>query len=637
MTGVAHSPAWRYAISLVAFALALAPAVTPSAARGSTLAASNLADLSLEQLGSIVVTSVSRREERLGSAAASVYVISAEDIRRSGATSIPEALRLAPNLFVGRADANQYAISARGFSNVLANRLLVLIDGRIVYSPLFSGVFWEAQDVMLEDVERIEVISGPGATLWGANAVNGVINVITRNARDTQGALLTAGGGNRERGGGARYGGAIGGGHFRVYGKHFDRNATERANRTSVVDSSARGQAGFRADWGDAARAVTVQGDVYRGDIEQLAGGSRDIAGANVLARWSEQRADGSTRWVQAYYDRVERDQRGSIREVLDIFDVEFQHGFSPAKGHQLLWGAGYRHAHDQIDNINPAALAFIPATRNLQWYNVFAQDEWRLRPDLALTLGVKAEHNDYTGLEWLPSARLAYTISQSRLLWSAASRAVRAPSRIDTELFTPALAGGLNFRSEVSNVLELGYRAQESAAFSYSITAFYHDHARLRSLEARPGGAVFENRIEGSTKGIEAWSTWRVAAPWRLDAGWVELRQNLRPEAGSVSTPVAAGHGNDPRRWVTLRSALELTPRHELDLSARYVGALPNPVVPSYTTVDVRLGWHVSRELELSLLLQDLFDTSHAEWGSAATRMELRRAAFLKLLWRPQ
>ena len=311
-------------------------------------------------------------------------------------------------------------------------------------------------------------------------------------------------------------------------------------------------------------------------------------------------------------------------------------------KGHHLLWGAGYRHAHDDIDNINPAALAFIPGTRNLQWYHVFAQDEWRLTSDLALTLGVKAEHNDYSGLEWLPSARVAYTISQSRLLWSAVSRAVRAPSRIDVELFAPAnppfaLAGGRNFRSETSNVVELGYRAQESTAFSYSVTAFYHDHARLRSLEPRPGGAVFENRIEGFTKGLEAWSTWRVARPWRLDAGWVELRQNLRPQAGSLSTPVASGHGNDPRRWVTLRSALDLTPRHELDVSARYVAALPNPAVPSYTTVDVRLGWRVSRELELSLLLQDLFDTSHAEWGAAPNRMELRRAAFLKLLWRPQ
>jgi iron complex outermembrane receptor protein len=609
----------------------------PRAASPST---GDLADLTLEQLSSIVVTSVSRRQESLASAAASIYVINADDIRRSGAISLPEALRLAPNLQVARADANQYAISARGFNNVLANRLLVLIDGRIVYSPLFSGVFWEAQDVMLEDVERIEVISGPGATLWGANAVNGVINVITRAASATQGPLLAVGAGNRERGSSVRYGGAIGSGHFRVYGKHFDRDHTERANRTSVLDASARSQAGFRADWKLDGHNLTLQGDAYQSDIDQLTGGARDIAGTNVLARWSEERSDGTSLRVQAYYDRIERDQPGSIRDTLDIFDVEFQHGLVPGEGHRLLWGAGYRYADDRLVNLGPG-LAFRPADRELTWYNVFGQHQWRLRSDLALTVGLKAEHNDYTGLEWLPSARIAWALTPERLVWSALSRTVRAPSRIDRELFLPAsppffFAGGPDFRSEVSNVLELGYRAQPSQTLSYSVTAFYHDHSRLRSYEPRAGGVRVENRISGSTRGIEAWGTWRPVAAWRLDAGWVEQRQRLAPDADSLGTLASAGHGNDPRRWIKLRSAVDLTSRHELDVMLRYVGALPSPVVPSYTAVDARLGWRVSRELELSLLLQNLFDRSHPEFGAAANRVEFRRGAFINVVWRP-
>ena len=548
-------------------------------------------------------------------------------------------MRLAPNLAVARADATQYVISARGFANVLANRMLVLIDGRIVYSPLFSGVFWEAQDVMLEDVERIEVISGPGATLWGANAVNGVINVITRSASETQGMLVAAGAGNRERGGATRYGGTLGAdGHYRVYAKYFDRNHTERANGLGIADESGRGQAGFRADWRTATRSVTVQGDVYDGNIQQATGGSRDLGGGNFSARWIQQMAGGSTVQALAYYDRVERDQPGSIRESLDIFNVEVQQSVALGARNQVVWGGAYRHAGEDLQNLAPAALGFVPESRDLAWYSGFVQNEWRLRPDLALTVGVKAEHNEYTGLEWLPSARVAWAPDSARLLWGAASRAVRAPSRIDRELFIPArppflVAGGPNFVSEVSRVYEVGYRAQVNPRLSYALTAFYHDHDRVRSLEPVIG-ATFENRIEGSTKGVEAWGSWRAAANWRLDAGWVELRQDLRPEPGSRSA--TASLGNDPRRSIKLRSALDLTPRHELDVMLRYVSALPSPAVPSYVAVDARLGWRVSKQLALSLLLQNLFDPQHPEWGAAAARAEYQRGIFFNLLWRP-
>jgi iron complex outermembrane recepter protein len=621
----------RVAASLLAAGLAL-----PAAAAERT--AAELADLTLEQLANIVVTSVARREQALGAAATSIYVISPEDIRRSGASSIPEALRLAPNLFVARADTNQYAISARGFANVLANRMLVLIDGRIVYSPLFSGVFWEAQDVMLEDVERIEVISGPGATLWGANAVNGVINVITRTAGDTQGTLITAGAGSNERGGAVRFGGELpGNGHYRLYAKYYERDASRRADRARIADESTRGQAGFRADWVAPERIITVQGDVYDADIEQQIGGSRDLSGANLIARWTQQTRGGSRVQVQAYLDRAEREQPGAIRSVLDIFDVELQQGFALGERNQFLWGGTYRRARDDLQNLAPASFGFIPDTRHLTWYSVFAQNEWRVLPELALTAGLKAEHNDYTGVEWLPSLRFAWTPNPGRLLWGTVSRAVRAPSRIDREFFIPAsppflLAGGPDFKSEVSRVYELGYRAQATPRLSYSLTTFYHDHERLRSQE--PGiGVSLENRIVGSTRGVEAWGSWRVMPSWRLDAGWVELRQKLGPEPGSLAT--TAQLGNDPRRWITWRSHLDISARHELDVMARYVGALRNPAVPSYVAVDARWGAWLTKGLQVSLLGENLLDRSHPEWGVAGARAEHRRSVHLKLKWR--
>src|SRR5688572_21838716 len=418
--------------------------------------ASNLADLSLEELASIRVTSVSKRSERLADAAAAVYVITADDIRRSGATTLPEVLRLAPNLQVARADAAQYAISARGYNSTLANKMLVLIDGRTIYSPLFSGVFWEVQDTLLEDIERIEVISGPGGTLWGSNAVNGVINITTRAAADTQGALVAAGAGNRHRSGAVRYGGELpGGGYYRVYGKAGEERQTRRPNGTVLGDAWDRRQAGFRADWSGALQSFTLQGDAYTADVDQGAT-TRRLAGYNLIGRWSRQLGDGSDIRLQAYFDRVERDQPGAIREVLDTFDVELVHGFQPAQNHRLLWGAGFRYAPDRVENLGPA-LAFLPGNRTVRRANVFAQDDFQLRPDLTLTAGLKLEHNEYTGWEHLPSVRAAWKPAEGQLLWAALSRAVRAPSRVDRDLFSPAnppfvvLAGGPNFQSEIA------------------------------------------------------------------------------------------------------------------------------------------------------------------------------------------
>jgi iron complex outermembrane receptor protein len=597
------------------------------------LAARELVDLSLEQLSNIVVHSVSRRDEPLARAPASVYVISGDDIRRSGATSLPEALRLAPNLIVARADANQYAISARGFNQVLANKMLVLIDGRTIYTPLFSGTFWEVQDVMLEDVERIEVISGPGATLWGANAVNGVINVITRPASATQGALASVTAGTTQRDAAARYGGKFRDGHYRLYAKTVRRDHTSTADGSPIRDQADQTQVGFRSDWGKAADSFTLQGDAYGAEIDQ-APAAREMAGANLLGRWSRALgADASLR-VQAYYDNTYRHHPGTFKEHLDTFDFELQHAVGRFGRHRLLWGVGLRHYRDRVDNF--AALAFLPAERELNRNHLFVQDEIALSRALDFTLGAKIESNSYTGEEFLPSARLAWRPDERQLVWTAASRAVRAPSRIDREFFIPAsapftIAGGPDFQSEVSNVFELGYRAQATPDLSFSITGFYHDHHKLRTLRPQPGGAVIANDLEGHTSGFETWAAWRAADWWRLSAGFNYLDQDLRLREGATDLQAPSGTGNDPNHWWKLRSAFDLSSTLELDVMLRHYDALPNPQVPDYTAFDLRLGWRASKALELSLIGQNLGDRRHPEWGVAPGRPEFERAIFVR------
>jgi iron complex outermembrane receptor protein len=598
-------------------------------------AARDLADLSLEQLSGIEVTSVSRRAEPLSEAAASIYVISSEDIRRSGAKTLPEALRLAPNLQVARADANQYAITARGFNSVLANKMLVMIDGRIVYSPLFSGVFWEAQDVMLEDVLRIEVISGPGGTQFGSNAVNGVINVLTRPAGQTQGVLAVAGAGNRQKDIGMRYGGELpSGGHYRVYGKFSDRNNSTLTSGAPVRDASDIGQVGFRTDWERPRGGFTLQGDAYQSDIDQ-APAPRKISGLNLNARMSQSLSETSAVRIHAYFDRTTRDQPGVIKDSLDTFHADFQHRSSPLAGHTLIWGGDFRRSWDTLENLS-AAFAFLPASRKLTWTGAFVQDQIALRDKLVLTLGVRVEHNDYTGTEFLPNARLAWKPSEQKLLWGALSRAVRAPSRVDREAFIPAnspflFAGGPNFRSEVVNVAEIGYRAQPSARVSYSISAYRQTYDKLRTSELTPGGSVFVNNIAGHVDGIEAWGTFRVSDAWRLSAGQVFLAKKLSLKAGSTDTAGLAALGNDPEHWTTFRTSHDLGSGHAVDLMARHVDSLPVPSVPAYTAVDVRWGWLVRKGLELSVTGQNLFDRRHIEWGAPANRAAMDRGVYFK------
>lgn len=598
----------------------------------------SITDLSLEQLSSIEVTSVGKRVQRLADVAGSVFVIHQDDIRRSGAVTLPEALRLAPNLQVARADASQYAISARGFNSVLANKMLVLVDGRTVYSPLFSGVFWEVQDLLLDDVERIEVLSGAGGTLYGSNAVNGVINIITRSAAETTGALLKAGAGNQDRVLAARLGGgAPEGMPWRVYAKRYATDATRLENGASAMDDAQHTQAGFRADRARDKDQWTLQGDLYEGEIDQRSG-AHQLSGANLLARWSRDHAPGHRTQLQAYFDRTRRNMPGAVDDTLDTWDLELQQTRRPGGSHELLWGAGYRLYDDSLTNLAPGVLLFDPAARRQHLWNVFAQDEFALAPSVRATLGLKAEHNSYTGLEWLPTARISWQLQPEQLVWASVSRAVRTPSRIDRDVTTPVLTlGGSNFDSEVANVFEVGYRAQPLPALSYSFTLFHHDFDRLRSVDVLPGGTAFGNHFEGRLSGLEAWGSWRVADRWRLQAGYTFQRMRVSAPAGS---PVLAGSasqlGNDPRNQGNIAVGWEIAPNMELDLLARHVGSLPDPAVPAYTAIDLRWGWRVRPDLDLSVAVRNLNDPSHPEWGLAGARAEIPRSFMVKAVWRP-
>jgi iron complex outermembrane receptor protein len=608
----------------------------------------DLANLSIEELSNIEITSVSKHPERLADAPAAIFVITNDDIRRSGAASLPEALRLAPNLQVAEVENGQYEISARGFNTAFDNKLLVLIDGRTVYTPLYSGVNWDSQFVMLEDVDRIEVISGPGGTIWGANAVNGVINIITRSADKTQGALIAVGDGNRSKGASFRYGGKLGDqGNFRIYGMGLDSDNTTLENGHAALDDWQTGQIGFRADWHQNNDSFTVQGDGYRGKSDPDPSSPPRVSGDNLLARWTRQFEDGSNFNLQANYQYTDNDDPFAFRDQEYIFDLEFQHSFKLWDTNKILWGGGYRFARDDthayIAKGNELPEAFLPTDAGLSWRNLFIQDEKALSDKLTLTLGLKAETNVYTGVEYLPSIRFAYKPTDSALWWGEISRAVRAPARLDTDFYLylhipgipliPIIEGGPYFKSEVAKVLELGYRAQPTNALSYSITAFFNFYDDLRSGEPPP--AIIQNMMEGSTYGFETWASYQATQNWRLSAGWNELRENIRIEAGSKDPTGPSALGDDPNYQVSLRSALNLFENQEWDFTFRRIGALPNPVVPAYNSVDMRYAWKPQRNLELSLTAQNLFGKNHAEFGTSPGRSEIPMMVFAKAVLR--
>lgn len=622
--------------------LGLAFPLLAAAAPDAPLSPAELSRFNLEELAEVEISSVSKRSEPLSEAAAAIYVISREDIRRSGATSLPEVLRLAPNLQVARLDSSRYAITARGFNGTAANKLQVLIDGRSVYTPLFSGVFWDAQDTLLEDIERIEIISGPGGTLWGSNAMNGVINVITRPSRDTVGSLASVFAGNDERGLSLRQGARLGeDASFRIHAKGFARDESFLAGGAGAQDHWQKGQAGFRYDRERGEDRLTVQGDIYDGTIKQPTGQDAGIGGANFLGRWKRTLADGSEVQAQAYYDRTRRHLPGVFGETLQTWDLDLQHHFHWRENHDIVWGGGYRLMQDDVEN--SARLAFMPAKKNLELTNFFAQDGIALTPALEFTLGARLENNRYTGLEFQPNLRLAWKLREHQLLWAAVSREVRTPSRLDRELFAPGppaaptlLAGGPDFKSEKLMAWRLGYRAQPGPRLSYTVTVFYHDYERLRSLEPAPGGGLpftIGNEMAGHSYGLEAWGSYQVREDWRLSAGYTALQERLHFTAASRDTQLRNA-GNDPPYQFFLRTSHTL-PRHlELDLSLRAIGALPDPAVPAYVAVDGRIGWRIEPGLQLSLSANNLFDRRHVEFATTTSRNEIARSLRLQLLW---
>jgi iron complex outermembrane receptor protein len=620
---------------LAVLALAAAPVAAGAAEGGSSDLVSGIARLSIEELANIEISSVSKHAESLSSAPAAIYVITNDAIRRSGRDSLPEMLRLAPNLQVAAIGSRTYAVTARGFMTSGPNKLLVLIDGRTVYTPLFSGVFWDAQDVMAQDLDRIEVISGPGGTLWGANAVNGVINIISRNSRDSQGVAGSVGAGPDEKTINLRYGGRIGDDlTYRVYGKAFARGNTKTAAGTSLQDDWNSTQAGGRMDLDIAGGGLlTVQGDWYDRSIESVDG---VIDGHNVLARWTRPFDGGSQIEVQAYYDHTDRSAPGTIGDRANTFDLELQHHIAAAGRHSLVWGGGYRLVDSTFTNI--PTLQVLPPQRRLQLGNAFIQDEVALTSALKLTVGIKAEHNSYTGMEYLPSGRLAWTVAENTLLWGAISRAVRTPSRIDRELYSPPLlTGAPGFVSEKLTAYEIGVRMQPLARLSFSISGFYNRYDDLRSLELSGRGTLPllpKNGMKGNSYGVEIWGSYALTGWWRASAGVNTLHKNLRLKAGSLDISGVQQAGNDPAYQFSMRSSMDLGPSVELDLDLRHVASLPNPQVPSYTALDSRLGWKLSDHFELAVSGFNLTDGRHPEIGALPSRAELGRTFYVTAQW---
>ena len=613
-------------VSGLALALLLWRSGLAWAADGDGLAAADLRDFSLEELGNIEITTVTRQAQPLSDAPAAIYVITAEDIRRSGQTSLPEILRLAPNLEVAQVSNNSYAISARGFNSTAANKLLVLIDGRSVYTPLFSGVFWDVQDVVPEDIDRIEVISGPGGTLWGANAVDGVINIITKHSRDTQGALATFGAGNTKAGGTLRYGGKLGdNATYRLYTNGFWYGDSTVAHGPNLHDAWNMEQGGFRIDWAHAADALTLEGDAYGGAEDATQGTDLFLAGRNLLARWTRQLGSGSLQ-LQAYYDYTDRYTfNDAVISEVTTYDVEAQHSFAAGDRQSIVWGADYRLTQDKIALGQPTAF-FVPAQRSLNQGAVFGQDSIALLSDLKLILGVRLEDNDYTGAAPLPSARLAWKATDSTLLWSAVSRAVRTPARVDRDLFetsgaTTILAGGPHFDDEKLTAYELGWRQQLGARASVSVSTYYNQYDDLRSFDLSASSTglpvLIENNLAGHGYGLEAWGDYRVASWWRLSAGLDLLHQTLRFKDGTRPAIPTTVEGDDPRHQVSARSFMNITDRVEFDFGVREVGRLPAPAVPSYVSVDARIGWRFLDNVELSVTATNLFDDRHQEFAS--------------------
>ena len=636
--------------------IALAMPCAWATARGSI----DLAGLSLEELMNVEVSLVSRKPEKLIRATAAIYALTQEDLRGSGARSIPEALRLVPGVQVGRMDANKWALSARGFSDIFANKLLVLIDGRSIYNPQFSGVFWESRDVVLEDVERIEVIRGPGGTLWGANAVNGVINVATRSARDTQGWLLQAGGGSQERAFGTlRYGGSLGEtAWFRLFTKSFQRQGSRSPSGLDLEDDWTVSRVGGRLDWAPSSRDfLTLQGDAYSGEVGQTwemvtsleppyretFAADSEIEGGHLRGRWERRFSEDSDLALQVYYDLFGR-MPPPVGGYIHSLDADFQHRFPLTRRQELIWGLGYRSIIYDVEDSFTYTME--PIDRHLRLFSLFAQDDFALVPErLRLTFGTKVEHHDFTGFEIQPSIRFLWTPHLEHAFWGAISRAVRTPSRADRdqrfiaavvsadELSAPLpglvmINGDEQFTSEILLAFDLGYRTHFGNHLSLDLATFYNIYDDLRSTEpALPFRRetpspphlviplVAANKLSARTSGVELAVDWQALAWWRLRSAYTFLYMELELEADSSDRDMLTVPQENPEHQLNLRSSMKLFSWMDFDMALRYVDDRPVLDIDRYLALDVRLGWQLLDGLECTLAGQHLLSPPHLEF----------------------
>ena len=635
-----------------------------------------LKHLSLAELGDVEVTTASKKPEEVWKTPAAVYVLTQEDIRRSGARSIPEALRLVPGVQVSRIDNDHWAIGIRGFADQFSKSMLVLMDGRSLYTPLFAGVYWGLQDTLLEDVERIEVIRGPGGTIWGANAVNGVINIITMSAKETHGALASAGGGNVDQGiGGFRYGNGNGRNFdYRIYGKGFSRGAEFHSDLPGF-DTWRMGQVGFRTDWDVRNHDhLTIQGDTYKGGVGEAVGfGSFtppeqiisdqavQVSGGNLLARWRRDVREGSDIQIQAYYDRTYA-LAPHYQETRNTFDLDFIHHLTLAAHQNFIWGAGARLSPSQFVQTIPT-LDFVPHDIANNVYSGFVQDEIAIVPNkFSLTVGSKLEHNNYTGFEIQPSIRGLWTIAPRQTFWMAVTRAVRTPSRIEEDfhltdfgiaspLIYLAIDGNHQLVSESLISYEAGYRTLITPKAYVDVALFHNHYDDLVSLGA-PGLTLdpapapihftihfpYVNGLGGNTDGFEIAPDWKPSSWWQIRATYSYLNLALKSKPGVVdgSGYVSKDEGSSPHNQVTFQSRFRLPHGVEFDQTYRYESALPAQLVRSYSTGDLHLAWQATRQIGFSVVGENLFQPQHAEFGHDTTPLVgIKRSVYAQITWR--
>jgi iron complex outermembrane receptor protein len=638
-----------------------------------------LKQLSLEQLGDVEISTVSKSPEHVWDTPAAVYVITQEDIKRSGATTIPEALRLAPGVEVARIDANKWSIGIRGFGSRLSRSVLVLIDGRSVYSTLLAGTYWEVQDTVMEDIDRIEVIRGPGGTIWGPNAVNGVINIITKSSKNTQGLLVSAGGGDVEEGFlTARYGGGNANAlSYRFYAKGYDRGP-ERHFDGQNYDRWRAAQTGFRIDWAKNDRdSFTLQGDGYdegAGETvtltnyvppySQTVTGTEQLSGGNILGRWTRTFSQGNDIQLQVYYDRTNR-YEPNFGDLRNTFDFDYLQRTHLGSRNHISFGGGARASQGHELEVTPG-LYFSPSIRTDQLYTAFIQDNISLIPNrLKAEIGTKLLVTNYTGLEPEPSGRLLWTPTQTETFWAAVTRAVRTPSDAERDFYLsgyiqtlpsgmPYFArfnGNADFQSEKLNGYELGFRRLIRKSLYVDLAGFFNQYNNLFSediigapyLEDDPPPphlllpANFGNGLEGSTIGAEIAPEWKPTSFWTLKGSYSFLHMVLKRSPGSLDVGSAPGIvGSSPQHQVLAQSSLDLPKRLSLDLSFRYVSALPAQTIAAYSTGDARLGWSVGHNLEFSVVGSNLLQPYHVEYASdPGPNVAIRRNFYVKVVWK--